>query len=67
MPEMVRLADRILVFRANRIVGELPNDRDYDLMSRKIMGRIVGSSAGGSPGAPAAADLAKPAFARGES
>jgi ribose transport system ATP-binding protein len=44
MPEMVRLADRILVFRANRIVGDLPNDRDYDAMSRAIMGRIVGAA-----------------------
>jgi len=42
MPEMVRLADRILVFRANRIVGDLPNDRDYDSMSRRIMEGIVG-------------------------
>ena len=43
MPEIVRLADRILVFRSNRIVGDLANDRDYDSMSREIMGRIVGS------------------------
>jgi ribose transport system ATP-binding protein len=42
MPEIVRLADRILVFRSNRIVGDLVNDRDYDAMSRAIMGRIVG-------------------------
>ena len=42
MPEMVRLADRILVFRSNRIVGDLANDRDYDAMSRRIMERIVG-------------------------
>jgi ribose transport system ATP-binding protein len=43
MPEMVRLADRILVFKSNRIVGELQNDREYDSMSRKIMDPIVGS------------------------
>ena len=43
MPEMVRLADRILVFRSNRIVGDLSNDRDYDAMSPEIMRRIVGS------------------------
>jgi ribose transport system ATP-binding protein len=42
MPEMVRLADRILVFKSNRIVGDLSNDRDYDAMSRGIMERIVG-------------------------
>ncbi len=45
MQEMVRLADRILVFRSNRIVAELANDRDYDAMSRRIMERIL--AAGG--------------------
>jgi ribose transport system ATP-binding protein len=45
MPEIVRLADRILVFRANRIVADLPNDRDYDGMSHAIMSRIVGDKA----------------------
>jgi ribose transport system ATP-binding protein len=45
MPEMVRLADRILVFRSNRIVADLPNDHDYDVMSPAIMRRIVGASA----------------------
>jgi len=43
MPEIVRLADRILVFRSNRIVADLQNDRDYDAMSRAIMERIVGA------------------------
>ncbi len=43
MPEMVRLADRVLVFRSNRIVADLANSRDYDTMSAEIMGRIVGS------------------------
>ena len=42
MPEMVRLADRILVFSANRIVGELPNNRDYETVSHAIMQAIVG-------------------------
>jgi ribose transport system ATP-binding protein len=37
MPEIVRLADRILVFSANRIVGDLPNDHAYDVMSQRIM------------------------------
>jgi len=45
MPEIVRLADRILVFSSNRIVADLPNDRNYDAMSREIMGRIVGDKA----------------------
>jgi ribose transport system ATP-binding protein len=44
MPEMVRLTDRILVFRSNRIVADLPNDHDYDVMSPAIMRRIVGAS-----------------------
>jgi ribose transport system ATP-binding protein len=44
MPEMIRLADRILVFRSGTIVGELPNDRSYDAMSRRIMSLIVGAA-----------------------
>ena len=48
MPEMVRLADRILVFRANRIVAELSNDHDYDMMSPAIMGRIIGAAPEGA-------------------
>jgi ribose transport system ATP-binding protein len=48
MPEMVRLADRILVFRANRIVADLANDHDYDAMSPSIMGQIVGNASEGS-------------------
>jgi ribose transport system ATP-binding protein len=41
MPELIRLADRILVFRGGRIVGELGNSKIYDEMSRKIMAMIV--------------------------
>src|SRR5439155_245180 len=37
MPEIIRLADRIQVFRGGTIVGELPNSRSYDDMSRRIM------------------------------
>jgi ribose transport system ATP-binding protein len=37
MPEMIRLADRVLVMKANRIIDELPNSRDYDQMSQRIM------------------------------
>jgi ribose transport system ATP-binding protein len=44
MPEMIRLADRILVFRGGGIVGELPNSRSYDDMSRRIMSLIVGAA-----------------------
>ena len=42
MPEIVRLADRILVFRANAIVGEFANSHDYAEMSPRIMHAIVG-------------------------
>jgi ribose transport system ATP-binding protein len=41
MPEMIRLADRILVFKRGRILGELPNSKDYDDISKRIMGLIV--------------------------
>jgi ABC-type sugar transport system ATPase subunit len=41
MPEMIRLADRILVFRGGTIVGELHNSKSYDEMSRQIMSLIV--------------------------
>jgi ribose transport system ATP-binding protein len=50
MPEMIRLADRILVFEKGVIVGELENTRDYDEMSRQIISMMVGP-AGGSDGA----------------
>ena len=34
-------ASPFMVFRANRIVANLPNDRDYASMSPRIMERIV--------------------------
>jgi ribose transport system ATP-binding protein len=37
MPEMVRLADRILVMKGGRIVAEIENSRDYDEVSEEIM------------------------------
>jgi ribose transport system ATP-binding protein len=40
MPEMVKLADRIVVMRGGRIVGELQNDREYEGASQRIMGFI---------------------------
>jgi ribose transport system ATP-binding protein len=42
MPEMIRLADRILVFKAGQIAGEIANTKAYDEMSRRIMSLIVG-------------------------
>jgi len=51
MPEMIRLADRILVFEKGTIVGELQNTKDYDEMSRQIASMMVGpaSVSGGEP------------------
>jgi ribose transport system ATP-binding protein len=40
MPEMVTLADRILVMHGFRIVGEVHNDHRYETVSKAIMGRI---------------------------
>jgi ribose transport system ATP-binding protein len=40
MPEMVALADRILVVHGFRIVGEVQNDRRYETTSQAIMSRI---------------------------
>ena len=41
MPELVQIADRIIVFRDGRIAGELINDKDYDHMSKEIMNLIM--------------------------
>jgi ribose transport system ATP-binding protein len=41
MPELVQIADRIIVFRDGRIAGELINNKDYDLMSKEIMNLIM--------------------------
>jgi ribose transport system ATP-binding protein len=40
MPEIVRLADRILVMRSGRIMGEIDNDHDYAKASERILGLI---------------------------
>jgi ribose transport system ATP-binding protein len=40
MPEMITLADRIAVMDGYRIKGAITNDRDYERMSREIMGLI---------------------------
>jgi ribose transport system ATP-binding protein len=40
MPEMVALADRILVMHGFRIVGEVANDHHYETTSKAIMGCI---------------------------
>ena len=52
MPEMIRLADRILVFNGGTIAGEVPNNKNYDEVSRRIMSLIMGR------GSPAGAEAA---------
>jgi ribose transport system ATP-binding protein len=42
MPEMITLADRILIMRDFVLVGEIENERRYETMSRRIMGFIHG-------------------------
>ena len=41
MPEIIRVADRILIFRSNRIIRDVANDHDYATMSQRIMRAIV--------------------------
>jgi ribose transport system ATP-binding protein len=41
MPEMIRLADRILVMREHRIVDEIGNTHRYDEVSERIMGLLA--------------------------
>jgi ribose transport system ATP-binding protein len=45
MPEMVDVADHILVMSGFRIEGEVENDRNYDRVSQAIMGFIHGNRA----------------------
>ena len=45
MPEMVDVADRILVMDGYRIKGEVENDRNYEAVSRAIMGFIHSQAA----------------------
>jgi ribose transport system ATP-binding protein len=40
LPEMVRLADRVIVMREGRVSGELENNHEYDKMSQRIMAYI---------------------------
>ena len=47
MPEMVALADRILVMHEFALIDEFANDRRYDTASSRIMGAIHTGTAGG--------------------
>lgn len=60
LPEMVHLADRIVVMRAYRIVGELANTKDYGTMSVQVMAAIHGAEEAAALAAAAAtADAAR--------
>jgi ribose transport system ATP-binding protein len=37
LPEMITLADRVVVMRDHAVQGELPNDHDYDRMSQQVI------------------------------
>jgi len=49
MPEMIALADRIVVMGDYRIRGEIANDRDYDAVSGRIMALIQGEGEAAAP------------------
>jgi ribose transport system ATP-binding protein len=42
MPEIITLADRIVVIDAFQVAGEVENDRNYDRVSHAIMEHIHG-------------------------
>ncbi len=44
MPEIIQLADRIIVFRDGQISGELQNTKEYEPMSKRIMALILGET-----------------------
>jgi ribose transport system ATP-binding protein len=46
MPEMVALADRILVMHEFALIDEFVNDRRYETASTRIMGAIHSVTAG---------------------
>jgi ribose transport system ATP-binding protein len=41
LPELIHIAERILVFSDGKIVGELENSKDYDTMSAAVMDSIL--------------------------
>jgi ribose transport system ATP-binding protein len=41
MPELVQIADRIIVFKDGEITGELVNTKVYEEMSKRIMNLIM--------------------------
>ena len=43
LPELIAIADRVVVFRDGVIKGEMDNTKNYDEMSKKIMEMIMGA------------------------
>ena len=41
LPELIQIAERILIFSDFKIVGELDNMKDYDTMSTQVMASIL--------------------------
>ena len=41
LPELISLADRILVFSGGAVCGEIASSKDYDTVSKQIMRSIV--------------------------
>ncbi len=58
MPEMIALADRIVVMNDFAVVGEVQNTRDYDEVSHRIMAHIHDPSEDAVPAPTAAAAIA---------
>ena len=54
MPEMIALADRIIVLNDYQVRGEISNTREYDTMSERIMNLIQGDETPAEALAPAA-------------
>jgi ribose transport system ATP-binding protein len=44
LPEMITLADRVVVMRDFQVRGEVPNDHDYDTMSQQVIRLIHAES-----------------------
>ena len=41
LPELIQIAERILIFSDYKVVGELENMKDYDTMSTRVMESIL--------------------------
>jgi ribose transport system ATP-binding protein len=60
MPEMIALADRILLMHRFRLIGEIANDHHYETASQAIMGAIHRADAAFSGASSASPEGAQP-------